>query len=350
MTAALRLLSPGALTTVQDLGRPGHQRLGLPVGGALDPIALRAANALVGNAPDMGAWECVGRGPAFIVDAPSARVAFVGAAAEIRVTPRGGRDPDLRFEVGASFTVQLGDCVRVGKFSRSLLLYMAVEGGFDIAPVLGSVSTYLRGELGGWQGRALKAGDSVPLARDEATPRGEVEMSMDIFAPHRRIRVVEGPQADFFSADEFEAFVAGEYVVGSQWSRMGARLEGRPLQHARGFNIVSDALTPGAIQVPGDGLPIVLMREHQTTGGYPKIATVISADLPAFARLAPGERFRFERVSMGEAAAARREMAALMDALPSRIAPVRDWRDEAPLRLFEANLISGVFDAGVANG
>lgn len=350
MIAALRLLSPGPLTTVQDLGRPGHQRLGLPVGGALDPVALRAANTLVGNAPDMGGWECVGRGPAFIVDAPSARIAFAGAEAEIRVTPARGRAPDQRLGAGVSFTLRRGDCVRVGKFSRSLLLYMAVEGGFRLPTALGSVSTYLRGEFGGWRGRALQAGDCLPLAQDEAGERDEVELSMDMLTPRRRIRVVDGPQADFFSAEELEAFVAQDYAVGSQWSRMGVRLEGRTLQHARGFNIVSDALAPGAIQVPGDGLPIVLMREHQTTGGYPKIATVISADLPAFARLAPGERFRFERVGMDVAARARQDLAALIEALSSRIGPTRDWRDEAPQRLLEANLISGVFDAGLANG
>jgi biotin-dependent carboxylase-like uncharacterized protein len=349
MSAALAILTPGPLTTVQDLGRSGHQRYGIPICGALDPIALRAANALVGNAPDVGGLECVARGPSFVVEAESARIAFVGAQADISVTRSDGDPGRIRAGVGASLRLERGDVVRVGGFSGSALLYIAVEGGFDIAPVLGSVSTYVRGEIGGWRGRPLQAGDRAPLVRQQANVRAELAMETPFLAPRRQLRVIEGPQADYFGAEEIAAFHASEYVVGPQWSRMGARLEGRPLRHSRGFNIISDGIARGSVQIPGDGRPIVLMNEHQTTGGYPKIATVISADLPALGRLGPGSRVTFQRVSLAQAEAARREMAALVESLPSRAVATRDWRAEIPSRLLELNLISGVVDAGATN-
>ncbi len=236
--------------------------------------------------------------------------------------------------------------MRIGPFDGSALLYLAVEGGFDIAPVLDSQSTYVRGEIGGWRGRPLRAGDRVPLRRNEAMQRTELEIELDFLAPRSRLRAIEGAQADYFSADQIDAFHAGQYRVSAQWSRMGVRLEGPPIRHARGFNIVSDALVRGSIQIPGNGQPIVLMNEHQTTGGYPKIATVITADLPALGRLAPGAAVSFAKVSRREAEAARREMATLIEQMPSRVREKRQGFDGAPSRLFEANLISGVVDAG----
>jgi len=344
MTPALRILSPGPLTTVQDLGRPGHQRLGVPVGGALDPVALRAGNALVGNAPDVGALECVGAGPTLIVEADSVRLALVGGGAPAwrRATADDARETAL--QPGASFTLRRGERLRIGAIVHGAA-YLAVEGGFDIAPVLGSVSTYVRGEIGGFEGRPLRAGDRVPLARAEATPRREREMTMDFLAPADTLRVVEGPQADFFAPEQIEAFHAARYRIGAQWSRMGARLEGPALPPAHGFNIVSDAIVRGSIQIPGSGQPIVLMSEHQTTGGYPKIATVISADLHLLGRLGPGDSVRFARVAMEEAAAARTLLTAELEGLARRTRERPDAVDPFE-RLFDANLISGVFDAG----
>ena len=345
MSPALRILSPGPLTSVQDLGRPGHQRLGVPASGALDPVALRAGNALVGNAPDIGALECVGVGPTLIAEAQSVRVAVVGGGAPVwrRAPTEDAREAPV--EPGVSVTLQRGDRLRVGALTRGATAYLAVEGGFDIAPVLGSVSTYVRGEIGGFEGRPLRAGDRVPLARAEATPRREWRMATDFLAPADTLRVVEGPQADFFEPEQIEAFHAARYRIGSQWSRMGARLEGPALPPARGFNIVSDAIVRGSIQIPGGGQPIVLMSEHQTTGGYPKIATVISADLHLLGRLGPGDSVRFQRVGMEEAAGARALLTAELEALARRVREVEAVADPFE-RLFDANLISGVFDAG----
>jgi 5-oxoprolinase (ATP-hydrolysing) subunit C len=345
MIAGLRVLSSGFLTSVQDLGRVGYQKLGIPVGGALDPLSLRAANLLVGNPPDVGGLEMAGFGPTLGIEAESARVAFVGARCDLRVTRIA---PLSRFAIEASASVLLrrGDTLRIGSLKDSATLTMAIEGGFAIERVMGSVSTYLRGGLGGWSGRALQAGDFIPLSKYRAPERAELGMETGDFSPSGRLRVLEGPQTDYFSAEERTAFFSREYVVGANWNRMGMRLEGAPLKHSRGYNVTSDGVVRGSIQIPGDGLPIVMLVEHQTTGGYPKIGAVISADLPALGRLGSGSKIAFERVSLEEAEAAARALARLIDRLPSRLAPLpTDSPPDLPARLREANLVSGVIDA-----
>ncbi len=341
MSAALRVLAPGLLSTVQDFGRIGYQRLGIPAGGALDALSLRAANLLVGNLPDAGALEIIGSGPTLAIEAESVRIAFVGADADLSAA---GEALDLR--VSRSMLLRRGDTLRVGALRGSATLYMAVEGGFDIAPVMGSVSTYLRGGLGGWRGRALAAGDVLPLRRSSTPARPELVLDTADFAPPRRLRVLEGPQSDYFSEEERAAFFRREYAVGPGWNRMGMRLVGKPVSHARGYNVTSDGIVRGSIQIPGDGLPIVLQAEHQTTGGYPKIGAVISADLPALGRLGAGSKVAFERVSLEEAEAAGRAYLALVERLPSRLSPLSAVRSrDLPVRLNETNLVSGVIDA-----
>ncbi len=343
MTALLRVLSPGLLTTIQDLGRVGYQRLGIPVGGALDVLSLRAANALVGNPPDAGALEMAAIGPTFAVEADSVRVAFVGARATLSHSrPSSPRPTDLA--AGRSAVLRRGDVLRVGRLLGSATLYMAVEGGFAVEPVLGSVSTYLRGGLGGLDGRALQGGDAIPLAKGEAPERDERVLDSSDLAPPRRLRVLEGPQDDYFSDSERSVFFGRDYVVGPGWSRMGMRLEGTPVRHSRGYDVASDGVVRGSIQIPGDGLPVVLLAEHQTTGGYPKIGAVISADLPALGRLACGAPIAFERVTLEEAEEAARAMAAFVERLPARCRPVAAALD-LPARLGELNLVSGVIDA-----
>jgi biotin-dependent carboxylase-like uncharacterized protein len=348
-TAGLRVLSPGLLTTVQDFGRVGYQRLGIPVGGAVDAVSLRAANLLVGNAPDAGGLEIIAKGPALGVEADSVRVAFAGAGADIVVT--GERRPTpFAMRSSRSFLLRRGDALRVGPLRGAATLYMAVEGGFDIAPVMGSLSTYLRGGFGGQGGRALQKGDLLPLNQGRASERGE--LSLDVAIGSRRcLRVVDGPQTDHFDKEERTAFFRRDYVVGPDWNRMGMRLVGEPIKQRRGHDVTSDGVVPGSIQVPGDGLPIVLLAEHQTTGGYPKIGAVISADLPALGRLGVGSRIAFERVSLDQAEAARQAHAAFIARLPSCLSPL-DIASllDLPARLGEANLVSGVIDACAAMG
>ena len=344
MTAALRVAAPGLMTTVQDLGRTGYQHLGIAVSGALDPVSLQAANALAGNAPGTGALEVTYVGPTLVAEA-DVRLAFAGADAAIDVLRDEHDQEGVRVDAMRSVRLARGEAVRIGSLTGSKVLYVAVEGGFAIAPVLGSVSTYIRGGFGGWQGRALIAGDRLPLVRETASEREEQRLESLDLAPPARLRVIAGPQNDYFSARGIAAFFAGDYAVGPGSDRMGMRLAGAPIDHVRGFNITSDGIAPGSIQIPGDGQPIVLLADRQTTGGYPKIATVISADLPALGRLPIGARIGFEPVSLEVAAAARRALAAEIGALSERLVPLRIAPAAVAPRLMAQNLISGVVDA-----
>jgi len=343
--SALRAAAPGILTTLQDFGRHGRQRLGIPAGGALDPLSLRAANLLAGNPPDAGALEIVAQGPTLVVQASSVRIGLAGARAPIAII-RAAHERRIEAAVGMSVTLKRGDVIRIGRVVGASVLYLAVEGGFAVEPTMDSQSTYLRGGFGGFAGRALQAGDLLPLARNEASPRAELCLDLAPFALRTSLRAIEGPQSDFFADEERAAFFGRTYRISPQWSRMGLRLDGEPVRHARGADIASDGVVQGSIQVPGDGQPIVLSAERQTTGGYPKIAAVISADLPALGRLGPGASVRFERVTLDEAEAAARIHAAFVERLPTLLAPLppADVGD-LPARLAAANLVSGVIDA-----
>ena len=344
MTPALHIMTPGLLTTVQDLGRFGAQKLGVPVGGAMDPIALRAANLLVGNAAGLGALEITYTGPTFRVEAEQVRLAFVGAAARIEIMAEDG-ETAASIKPMQSVSLRRGQIVRVGSLSGGSLLYMAVEGGFKIEPVLGSLSTYMRGKMGGWQGRGLQAGDVLPLCLGGVEDRGELRMEgLDLSIP-KRLRVMIGPQNDYFAPETLEAFCAADYRIGNGADRMGMRLEGPVLRHSRGCNVTSDALAAGSIQVPGDGLPIVLRADRQTTGGYPKIATVISADLAALGRLPIGAAVRFEAVSLATALEARAKMESTVASLSGKLFKVRSGHADFSALLYDSNLISGVCHA-----
>jgi allophanate hydrolase len=342
MSPILRVKSPGLHTTVQDLGRDGFADVGVPPSGALDGVALRLANALVGNAPDAAALEILVSGPTLEVIAESAHVAFVGGTAGMTVQDAHHRS----IAAGRSVHLKQGDVVKLAMLARTSCGYLAAEGGISVPPVLGSASTYTRGTLGGFEGRALRAGDALQAKGGGAAARRELEMASpleDAFdAP---IRVVLGPQDDHFTEAAIEAFLAGTYTVSAQADRMGFRLEGPVLAHTRGYNIVSDGIVSGSIQVPGSGQPIVLMRDYQTIGGYPKIATVISPDISRLGRRSPGAKVRFAAVSRDEAEAIYRQEEA---AIAERIARLREARDEARLNieaLYDENLIGGIVNA-----
>jgi biotin-dependent carboxylase-like uncharacterized protein len=338
-------VAPGMMTTLQDLGRTGYQHLGIPVSGALDAVALRAANVVVGNPPGMGALEIAYQGPTLVAEADSVRLAYAGGAVAIDVLDDAAATSGMRLPPLQSVRLRQGQVLRVGALLGGVVGYLAVEGGFDVAPVLGSQSTYLRAGLGGFEGRALRVGDRLSLKRSQAEEREERRLPSLDLAPPGRFRVVLGPQDDYFSEGGKRTLLERAFVVSSASDRMGMRLEGPALEHTRGSNIVSDGIAPGSIQVPGNGLPIVLLADRQTTGGYPKIATVIAADLPSLGRLAPGAKVAFEAVSVETAEAVHRQHAATLAALPRRVVAVRGAAaiDEAALRA--ANLVSGVISA-----
>jgi biotin-dependent carboxylase-like uncharacterized protein len=343
MSAALRFLASGLLTTVQDLGRVGYQHQGIPVSGALDAVSLTAANLLVGNAPATAALEIAYQGPRFVVEAESVRIACAGAAAPIELLAAAEAGRPRRLEMLTSARLERGDQLRIGAFAG--VLYLAAAGGFDVPAVLGSRSTLVRAGIGGFNGRPVQAGDRLPLCRSQAAEAEEVRLAALDLSPPASFRIILGPQDDYFTPAALRLLTQTCYTVTPASDRMGMRLAGPRLEHSKGYNIVSDGIAPGTVQVPGNGLPIVLLADRQTTGGYPKIATVISADLPALGRLTPGASVRFRLVSIEEAEAARREQAALLGQLPQRIvaAPRTARIDEAQLQ--GANLVSGMIDA-----
>ena len=250
MSAALRILEPGLLTTVQDLGRVGYQHLGVPTSGALDPVSFRAANILVGNAPTEGALEIAYVGPVFIVEADSVNLACAGAEVSVEVLNDEAAVTGARYSSMQSFRAYRGQVIRVGHTAGWSLVYLAVEGGFDIKPVLGSVSTYVRGHIGGWQGRALAAGDTLPLRRDIAGKRDEFRLEgLDLARPSR-FRVVLGPQNMRFSDKSIGAFLDGEYTVSPATDRMAMQLNGPKLEHIGGHDIVSDGIAQARFRCP----------------------------------------------------------------------------------------------------
>ncbi len=345
MEPKLRITEPGLLSTIQDLGRIGYQHLGVATSGALDPVSLRAANALVGNEPNTGALEVAYVGPTFVVEADSVNLACAGADASIEVLADEWAASGVRYPSMQSFRAHRGEVVRVGATSRCSVLYLAVEGGFDIEPVLGSVSTFIRGRIGGWQGRSLVAGDTLPLRREAASNRAEFRLTGLDLAPPPRFRVILGPQNTFFSERSIEAFLDGEYAVKPATDRMAMHLDGPKLDHVAGHDIVSDGIAFGSIQVPGHGQPIVLMADRQTTGGYPKIATVISADLAALGRVRIGNKISFQEVTVEEALHLRRTLLQEIEAIPAMVLPAARNLEDLTACLLTSNLISGAVSA-----
>jgi biotin-dependent carboxylase-like uncharacterized protein len=336
-SSALRVLNPGLHTTVQDLGRIGYQALGVPVSGALDGLALRLGNALVGNSPEKAALEFLYNGPSFEVVADTVRVAVAGIGAALAI--EGGR------VVPAWQSVRLvhGDVFQVALGAASVCAYLAVEGGIAVPPVLGSSSTYLRAGLGGFEGRALRQGDLVPLAIERISERPEQRLRTSPPATgDRPIRVVLGPQQEFFLEEALAALLDAEFHISRSADRMGMRLDGPKLRHRDGWDIVSDAIATGAIQVPGSGQPILLLADHQTTGGYPKIATVISADLPVVGCRRPGDKLRFVAVTVAEAEQLARDEEHRLAALIASFETVTSGSGIDLGTLYAGNLISGV--------
>jgi len=312
VSAALRVTAAGPLSTIQDAGRIGWQRYGVAPAGAFDPRYLAVANALVGNPPAAAGVEFTLMGDAYVVEAESMRLAVAGDAA-VSIDEQ----PAVPWR---SYRLARGQKLKVRALKQDARGYVAVAGGLALAPVLGSVATHVRTGLGGVEGRKLKAGDLLPLAAD-AAPTGPERSFDPVLLPQRStcFRVLLGPQDDYFTAAGIETFLAAEYTVTREADRMGYRLEGPAIEHAKGYNIISDGIPLGAVQVPGSGQPIVIMVDRQTTGGYPKIACVIAPDVAALAQVKPGHKLGFRAIDANAAFAARREMAAWMAALPERL-------------------------------
>ena len=305
---ALTVQDAGPLTTVQDLGRAGHLAVGIPPAGPVDRGALVLANRLAGNGDGAAGLECTLIGPR-LEFADERLVAVTGAA--MPATLNGAEVERWR-----TLRVRAGDVLRLGPARGGTRAYVAVSGGIATPPALGSRATYLRGRLGGLEGRALRKGDRLPLGPAAAPPARQGAVRLDRipdYAGEPEIRVVLGPQEYRFTAEGIAAFLEGPYEMLPQSDRMGARFRGPRIGHARGHDIISDGIPLGGIQVVGDGQPIVLLVDRQSTGGYTKIATVCSFDIERIAQMKPGQRLRFRQVTVPEAHAALREHRARLE-------------------------------------
>ncbi len=302
----LQVLEPGALTTVQDRGRSGWARYGIPESGPMDRAAFTAANRLVGNGPDAGALEITLTGP-LLWAGHDMLIAICGADFQVWI---GGVAAPGWYSV----FVRGGSLIRFGVRRAGARAYLAVAGGIVVPSFLNSVSTFLSGRFGGLKGRALQTGDQLETGVDPLRRRAHElwadagerwpETRRPAYSGTPELRILLGPQASYFASDAVQGFLDAPYRLSHASDRMGIRLEGPVVRHSGPTGIVSDGVLTGSIQIPPDGHPIVMMVDHQTTGGYPKIATVIQADLPLLAQCLPGDSIRFRAVTLAEARAA----------------------------------------------
>lgn len=291
----LEVQAPGLLTTVQDLGREGYGPLGVSPSGAADPVALRIGNRLVGNAQGAAVLEMTLMGGAFFF--PD------GGVIALAGSDFGARLDDEPLQPWTSVHVEPAQTLRVGATKNGARCYLSVQGGIEVQRVLGSASTHLLSGLGGFAGRALRKGDVLQIANAKQAfrtfrKRSVATRALEKLRPRKVLRVTDGPQRGEFSEAARGNFVNAAYRVAEESNRMGLRLEGPVIESAMTGEMISEGVSLGAVQIPQGGTPIILFVEQQTTGGYPKIANVISADLHNLGQLRPRDEIRFERVEL----------------------------------------------------
>jgi biotin-dependent carboxylase-like uncharacterized protein len=307
----LVVASIGPASSVQDGGRPGSQRYGLTPSGAMDRVALAAANCLVGNEAFAAGVEIGPFGAAFTARDGAVRLSLAGA-------PRNADIAGRPVAMETSATLKDGETLTLGFARSGAFSYLAIEGAIQGEPVFGSLAVNARASLGSPYPRPLQAGDEFTASTASGAPDLRIEMPKPGDGP---IRVVMGPQDDEFDEANRALFLASEWRISATSDRMGYRLEGPAIRHLHGHNIVSDGTVNGSIQVPGNGAPIALMMDRNTTGGYPKIATVITADVGRLAQTSAGTPFRFREVGIAEAQDEARKFARLIRSLPDRLRP-----------------------------
>lgn len=289
---SIRVIKPGVLTTVQDAGRTGHQAQGFNVSGVMDRRAYRLGNYLVGNYTDEAVLEMSAVGGTFLF-LESNYIAITGA--DMGATIEG-----LPAPMYETVFVRAGDTLAFGAAKTGMYTYIAFSGGLDIAPVLGSRSTNLKCALGGFSGRKLKAGDILPfrMPLDELGGLRIQHLPREDYGKNEaHIRVVLGPQDDYFTEQGIRTFLSAPYRITENTDRMGCKLDGSAIEYKSKVDIISDGIVFGSVQVPPNGLPIVMLADRQTTGGYAKIATVISSDLPLLVQRKFGDTVYFEAIS-----------------------------------------------------
>lgn len=288
---SITVLNPGLLTTIQDQGRVGYQRFGVPVSGAMDPRSASFANILVGNPEDEAVLECTMLGPQLRFDKDNC---FAVCGGDLGATLDG-----QAIETYRAIQAKDGQVLRFTAPKAGCRAFVAFAGGLDVPQVMGSRSTYMKAKIGGYQGRKLEKEDVIGFRAPKATlPKLADRQMRPEFVPQPvyTLRVVLGPQDDYFTQPGIDTFLNSEYTVTQEFDRMGCRLEGDAISHKDGGDIISDGISFGAIQVPSSGQPIIMMADRQTTGGYTKIANVITADFRIMAQLKAGDKVRFQQV------------------------------------------------------
>lgn len=297
---ALEVIHAGALTTIQDLGRYGYQRYGVPIGGAMDKFALRIANLLVGDQEGEAALEATILGPKLRA-MRRLRLAFTGAD----LSPKINGFPSPMW---CCLAVKEGDMISFGAPRSGCRMYIALGGGVDVPLMMGSRSTHIQARLGGLS-RPLTQGDVIHVnVKGEEKDLGKFESfkplakeEIPIYTRSWRIRVILGPQKDYFTPRGLKTFLEEQYVITSQSDRVGYRLNGPKIEHKSGADIITDATPSGSVQIPGDGMPIILLSDCQTTGGYTKIGVVISSDQDKLGQAKPGDKINFEKITISQA-------------------------------------------------
>jgi antagonist of KipI len=296
----IHVKSPGLLSTIQDAGRYGYAYLGISPAGAADRMALRIANRLVGNEQNAAALEMTLIGAALEFGEPCV-VALAGGECDCR---RG----DAGVPVWEAVRVRAGEVLTCGAVKSGARIYLAVQGGFDVPLILGSASTNLDGRFGGADGRSLRKGDLLPVIKRPMQNAMKLKAgATQRLYPTGALRVTRGPQQEWFGAEAFEKFFSSSYRVSEESNRSGLRLKGEPLKPRGESQLITEGVALGSVQVPPDGQPIMLFVDQQTTGGYPKIANVIAADMHRAGQLRPRDEVRFEEVTIPEAVRLLRE-------------------------------------------
>ncbi len=299
--ATIKIINPGLFTTVQDLGRYGFQQFGMPVTGAMDSYSLKLANLLVGNKPGEACLEATFTGPEIEI-LKDTIIAVTGAETCLTIN-------DLQVNINCNYQLKAGDFVKIGSVTKGCRIYIAFAGGIDVPVVMNSKSTYLRAYMGGFIGRALNAGDILKTGPSSLKVKirsipSELLLNLNDV---QNLRVIGGSEVNDFNFEGVKTFLTSTYSISNQSDRMGYRLSGPKIEHKEGADIISSGICNGAIQVPGDGQPIIMLADRQTVGGYTKIANVITADLPLLGQMKPGDKINFTQFHLEQAHQALKE-------------------------------------------
>lgn len=332
----IRILNGGFLTTVQDMGRYGSQETGMAVSGVMDTRAAALADILVGNDENEAVLEVTMMGP-IMEFTEDELIAVTGGDLGAKVDGK----PLPRYE---AVLIKAGQTVSFGGMYGGSRAYMAFAGGLDVAVVMGSRSTNLKAKIGGIEGRKLGAGDEIGFRSPKTWLPSMAARKLplpELSSREHTLRVVMGPQDDCFTEEGISTFLGSAYTISNEYDRMGCRMEGPVIAHKNGGDIITDGISFGAVQVPSHGNPIVMMADHQTTGGYTKIANVISVDLPVLAQCMPGMKIHFEKVTVDEAqelyCKEKEEFSALAKKLNTPVEPADDEQAVAIAAASEAN-------------